>query len=72
MLGLTPTPVLYTVMRDKAFLEPLGFVSSLAKAEPESPDNTEIPWDADKRLLIKPSLLLCFFRGIFLIENNSN
>lgn len=69
---MNPLSVLYTAMRDKAFLEPLGFVSSLGKAEPKSPDNTEIPWDADKRLLMKPSHLLCFFRSIFLIENNSN
>lgn len=72
MLGLTPTPVLYTAIRDKASLEPLDFVSSLGKAVPKSPDSTEIPKDADQRLLIKPSHLLCFFRGICLIENNSN
>lgn len=37
VLGLIPTSVLYTEIGDKAFLGPLG------KAEPKSPDSTEIP-----------------------------
>lgn len=71
IVGLIPTKILYTALTDKDIPEaPLLSDSSLGKAELKSPDNREIPWDTDKRLLINQSHLLSFFKGLRIINCN--
>ena len=45
---------------------------SLGKAELKSPDDREVLWDADKRLLTNPSYSLSFFKGVRVMKNDSN
>lgn len=64
-MGLIPTTIFYTALKDERVSRaPLLSDSSLGKAELKSPDNREVPWDADKRLLINPRHSLSFFKRV--------